>query len=214
MTTQRIDLYRDDLRPLEPSEELPRNLALIGVAVLAMLVWGGIAQWQASSTTRQLATLTAEQEATQAQMTEASAQLAARQPDAALTRALVEAQFAVDGRRWLVDQLSQSGDEVVPFSGVLEGLGRRRPAPLWLTRIHLAEAGAELGMGGRTLDADAVPGYLEGLSAEAAFSDREFTHFSIERPAEAGEPLRFDMATACATLARGCKPEADAEDAP
>jgi hypothetical protein len=28
MSTQRIDLYRDDLRPLEPSEELPRNLKL------------------------------------------------------------------------------------------------------------------------------------------------------------------------------------------
>jgi hypothetical protein len=214
MTTQRIDLYRDDLRPFEPSDELPRNLALIGAALLAMLVWGGIAQWQASSSTDRLEALTAEQASTQTQMTEASAQLAARQPDAALTLALVEAQFAVDGRRWLVDQLSQSGDEVVPFSSVLEGLGRQRPAPLWLTRIHLAEAGAELGLGGRTLDADAVPGYLEGLSAEAGFSDREFTHFSIVRPTEAGAPLRFDMATACATLARGCKDDPDAEDAP
>ena len=205
MSLQRIDLYRDDLRPLEPSQELPRNLALIGLAAVAMLVWGGVAQWRASTSAERLEALNTEQAALQAAMTTASAQLAARQPDAALTLALVEAQFGVDGRRWLVDELSRSGDEVVPFSQVLEGLGRQRPAPLWLTRIRVAEAGGELGLGGRTLDADAVPGFLQRLATEAGLKDREFSHFAIERPKAAGEPLFFDMATDCVALAAGCK---------
>jgi Tfp pilus assembly protein PilN len=214
MSAQRIDLYRDDLRPLEPRNELPRNLALIGLALVAMLVWGGVVQWQASTSERRVAALSAEQESTQAAMATASAQLAARRPDAALTLALVEAQFAVDGRRWLVGELSRAGDEAVRFSGVLEGLGRRRPAPLWLTRIHIAESGAELGLGGRTLDAEAVPRYLEGLASEAGFSEREFTFFSIERPAEAGEPLAFDMATDYAASAMGCSADPAKKDAP
>jgi Tfp pilus assembly protein PilN len=210
MSTQRIDLYRDDLRPLEPSEELPRNLALIGLAMGAMLVWGGIAQWQASTSAKRLADLNGEQAELQSQMTVASEQLAARKPDPALTLALVEAQFGVDGRRWLVEQLSRAGDEVVPFSQVLEGLGRQRPAPLWLTRIRVAEAGAELGLGGRTLDADAVPGFLQRLSTEDALKNREFTHFAIERPEAPGEPLQFEMATDCVALAAGCNPPATA----
>ena len=214
MSTQRIDLYRDDLRPLEPSDELPRNLALIGLAAFVMLVWGGVAQWRASDSGTRLADLNTEQASLQAQMTTASEQLAARKPDPALTVALVEAQFGVDGRRWLVDELSRAGDEVVPFSHVLEGLGRQRPAPLWLTRIHVAEAGAELGLGGRTLDADAVPGFLQGLSTENGLKDRDFTHFVIERPKDAGEPLQFDMATNCLALAAGCETKADAEEAP
>ena len=213
MSTQRIDLYRDDLRPLEPSEELPRNLALIGLAVVAMLLWGGIAQWNASTSADRLAALTVEQADLQARMASASEQLAARKPDPALTLALLEAQFAVDGRRWLVDQLAGAGDEVVPFSRVLEGLGRQRPVPLWLTRIRVAGAGAELGLGGRTLDADAVPGFLQGLSTEDGLKDREFTHFAIERPKAPGEPLRFEMATACAALAAGCTPASGVEDA-
>lgn len=213
MSTQRIDLYRDDLRPLEPSEELPRNLALIGLAVVAMLLWGGVAQWRASTSTDRLAALTLEQADLQSQMAAASEQLAARKPDPALTLALLEAQFAVDGRRWLVDQLAGAGDEVVPFSGVLEGLGRQRPAPLWLTRIRVAGAGAELGLGGRTLDAEAVPGFLQGLSTEEGLKDREFTHFTIERPKAPGEPLHFDMATACVALAAGCTPATGVEDA-
>lgn len=206
MSLQRIDLYRDDLRPHEPSDELPRNLAIIGLALLAMLVWGGVVQWQASTSTARLADLNSEQADVQAQIATASEQLAARKPDPALTLALVEAQFGVDGRRWLVEQLAHSGDEVVPFSRVLEGLGRQRPEPLWLTRIHLAEAGGQLGLGGRTLDADAVPGFLQALSAEAGLKDREFTHFAMERPKAPGEPMAFEMATACAVLAEGCDP--------
>ena len=214
MSMQRIDLYRDDLRPQEPSEELPRNLALIGLIGFAMLVWGGIAQWRASDSGKRLADMNAEQVSLQAQMTTASEQLAARKPDPTLTVALVEAQFGVDGRRWLVDELSRAGDEAVPFSHVLEGLGRQRPAPLWLTRIHVAEAGAELGLGGRTLDADAVPGFLQGLSTESGLKDREFTHFVIERPKDAGEPLQFDMATNCIALAAGCETRTEAEGTP
>ncbi len=214
MSIQRIDLYRDDLRPHEPSDELPRNLALIGFAVVAMLVWGGIAQWKAFTSAQELAALNAEQASLQAQMTAASEQLAARKPDAALTLALVEAQFGVDGRRWLVDQLARAGDEVVPFSRVLEGLGRQRPAPLWLTRIDVAEAGAELGLGGRTLDADAVPAFLQALSSEEGLRDREFTHFVIERPEAPGEALQFEMATDCVTLAVGCEPAKASEGAP
>jgi len=201
---QRIDLYRDDLRPRELSGELPRNLALIGLALLALLVWGGFAQWADGRTAERLAALEAEQAALQQAMTAATEQLAQRRPDAELTLALLDAQHAVDGRRWLLDQLTRSGDEAVAFSAVLEGLGRQRLEPLWLTRIHVAEAGGALGLSGRTLDAEAVPSYLERLSTEAALAGREFNHFRIDRADKAGEPLHFDLATGCIALEAGC----------
>jgi MSHA biogenesis protein MshI len=205
--TQRINLYRDDLRPRERSGELQRNLAIAGAALLAMLVWGGIAQWRDSSSASALARLTEEQAALQSEMTAATARLAERRPDAALTAALVEAQFAVDGRRWLSSELARAGNEAAAFSEVLGGLGRQRPAPLWLTRIHVADAGAALGLSGRTLDPAAVPSYLEALGGEAALAGREFTHFRIGRDEDApAGPLDFDMATDCAVLAEGCDP--------
>ena len=212
--TQRINLYRDDLRPRESSGEFQRNAALIGLALLAMLVWGAFAQWQDSSTASRLAELEAEQVAIQQETTAATEQLAQRRPDAALTAALLEAQYAVDGRRWLLEQLSRSGDEAVAFSAVLEGLGRQRLEPLWLTRIHVAESGAALGLSGRTLDAEAVPGYLERLAAEQALAGREFSHFRIERAAKPNEPLRFDMATDCVALDGGCDAPAGREGTP
>lgn len=209
--TQRIDLYRDDLRPREPSGEFRRNLVLVGLALGALLAWGAVMQWRDYHSGAELARLTDEQAAIQAEMAAASARLAERKPDPAITAALIEAQFALDGRRWLAEQLAQAGDEVVPFSEVLGGLGRQRPAPLWLTRIRVADAGATLGLSGRTLDAGAVPGYLEDLAAEDALKGREFSHFRIERSEKAAEPLSFDMATGCVALAEGCDVET-AED--
>ena len=202
--SQRIDLYRDDLRPRQSSGEFQRNLAWVGLALLAMLAWGGFAQWRDSTTAAELARLTAEQSALQAETAAAAAQLEQRVPDAVLTAALLEAQFSVDGRRWLQARLAESGDEVVAFSSVLGGLGRQRPEPLWLTRIRVADAGAALGLSGRTLDADVVPAYLQRLGAEEALRGRDFSHFRIERPEAAAGPLHFDIATGCGTLAGGC----------
>lgn len=212
--SQRIDLYRDDLRPFESSGELNRNTAIVALAVLAMLIWGGMTQWRASTTGARVVELTAEQASLQQRMTTASEQLAQRVPDPVLTAALVQAQFGLDGRRWLVDQLDASGDEVVPFTSVLEGLGRQRPEPLWLTRIRVADAGAVLGLSGRTLQADHVPAYLQALAGEDGLRGREFTHFSIVRPEEGGGPLEFDMATSCTALAAGCAPGMEPETAP
>lgn len=202
---QTIDLYRDDLRPLQSSGALQQH-ALIGAGILLlMLAWGGLTQWQANAAADRLAELVVQQQSLQQRTTAASEALARRVPDAAITAALVQAQFALDGRLWLVDQLQQGADEVVPFSAVLEGLGRQRPPPLWLTGIHIGAAGADLGLSGRTLDADAVPRFLQALSAEPALAGRGFTHFTVARPEAAGLPLEFEMATGCAALADGCE---------
>lgn len=201
---QSIDLYRDDLRPEEQSPELVRNLALIGLGVVLLVIWGAALQWQASTSASRLASLNAEQEQLQAQVATASQQLGARVPDPSITAALVRAQFAVDGRRWLLGRLEETGASGVVFSEVLSGLGRQRLEPLWLTHIRIAEGGKQLGLSGQTLSAEAVPQYLQRLAAEPALKGREFEYFSIARPEKSGAPLAFSLATGCEALAEGC----------
>lgn len=201
---QKIDLYRDDLRPRQSSGEFRRHLVLIAVVLAVMLLWGSIAQWRDFTSAADLSRLSDEQARIQSEMSTATARLAERQPDPALTLALMEAQRALDGRRWLTEQLASAGDEAVVFSAVLAGLGRQRPEPLWLTRIHIAGAGASLGLSGRTLEAEAVPAYLQALATEDALKGREFSHFRIARE-KTSEPLSFEMATDCVALAGGCE---------
>jgi hypothetical protein len=211
---QRIDLYRDDLRPPESSGEFQRNLVLFALALLAMTVWAGVAQWRASTLTRQLEGLRVDNESLQAEMTSATAAIGQRQPDPQLTRTLVQAQFALDARRWLLEQLKQADASGPPVSAMLEGLGRQRPAPLWLTRIHVAEGGQALGLSGRTLDAAVLPAFLERLATEDALKGRHFTYFRMGRTEQAGEPLGFDMATGCVAMSGGCGGEQGAEASP
>lgn len=206
--SQRINLYRDDLRPFEARGELRRLLAVLAAVLVLLLVWGGWTQWRAAEALAARDALHAEQADLQSRSEAASQALARRLPDPELTRALVEAQQAVDGRRWIEARLREAGTSVVPFDGVLAGLGRQRPEPLWLTRIHLADAGARLGLGGHTLDAEAVPAFLQALSTEPALAGRRFSRFEMGRGEQAGAPLRFELATDCEALAKGCDGDA------
>lgn len=206
--SQRINLYRDDLRPFEARGELRRLLALLAAILVMLLAWGGLTQWRAAEAIAARDALSAEQTDLQLRSDTASQTLARRLPDPALTSALVAAQRAVDDRRWVEDRLREAGTSVVPFDAVLAGLGRQRPAPLWLTRIHIADAGARLGLGGHTLDAEAVPVFLQGLSSEPALAGRSFSRFEMGRGENPGAPLRFEFATDCEALAVGCDPNA------
>lgn len=204
--SQRVNLYRDDLRPFEPSGELRRLLAVLVAVLVLLLLWGGWSQYRSAQAVAARDALLAEQADLQARSEAASQALARRVPDAALTSALVAAQQAVDGRRWFDENLRAAGTPLLSFGEVLAGLGRQRPEALWLTRIHLADAGARLGLGGRSLEADAVPVYLQRLSNEPALLGRSFSRFEIGRGETPTAPLRFELATDCEALAAGCTP--------
>jgi len=174
-----------------------------------LLAWGGWTQWRTAEAVAARDALRTEQTDLQARSEAASQALARRLPDPALTTALVEAQQAVDGRRWIEARLREVDTRLLSFDGVLAGLGRQRPEPLWLTRIHLADAGTRLGLGGHTLDAEAVPAFLHGLSTEPALAGRSFSRFEMGRGESPGAPLRFELATDCEALAAGCDPDSE-----
>lgn len=77
------------------------------------------------------------------------------------------------------------------FSPYLEGLARQRLEGVWLTGVDVADGGADVGIHGSTLEPDLVPRFLQRLSAEAAFSGKEFKTFKMMRPE--GEERRIDF---------------------
>jgi len=208
--SQRINLYRDDLRPFQARGELRRLLVLLAGVLVLLLAWGGWTQWRTAGAVAARDALRTEQTDLQARSEAAGQALARRLPDPALTAALVEAQQAVDGRRWIEARLREVDAPLLAFDAVLAGLGRQRPEPLWLTRIHLADAGARMGLGGHTLDAEAVPAFLQGLSTEPALAGRNFSRFEMGRGESPASPLVFEIATDCEALAAGCNPDSGA----
>jgi hypothetical protein len=55
---------------------------------------------------------------------------------------------------------------------------------LWLTGFSIQSAGADIVVQGRTLDAELVPAYLQGLRRESALRGHGFAAISVFQPPE------------------------------
>jgi hypothetical protein len=80
------------------------------------------------------------------------------------------------------------------FSRHMKALARQDIDGLWLTHIVLSALGDKTRLEGRALKAELIPLYVQGLTAEAPFSEQRFHRFQIDSPAEDdGTALLFSM---------------------
>ncbi|HYX65554.1 MAG TPA: hypothetical protein VE935_15160 [Burkholderiales bacterium] len=80
------------------------------------------------------------------------------------------------------------------FSEFFAALGREAMTGIWLTRIHIGDAGNDLVIEGRALRAELLPSYLRALSREAMMRGRRVTEMKLTAAggtAGAAEPARF-----------------------
>jgi hypothetical protein len=80
------------------------------------------------------------------------------------------------------------------FSEFFAALGRQALAGIWLTRIHIGDAGNDLLIEGRALHAELMPAYLRALNHETMMRGRRVTEMKLTAAAGKGlatEPGRF-----------------------
>jgi hypothetical protein len=83
-----------------------------------------------------------------------------------------------------LNYLSGNGaGNTVGFSYLLEGLGRERDKinNLWLKKIKFSRGGYDLHLSGSSYEQDLLPKFVQGLSSEAIYKDREFKKIKISR---------------------------------
>jgi len=100
----------------------------------------------------------------------------------------------LDARRQMIDVL----DSVVVkddegFSNLLLSLARQKTEGLWLTSIHVGASGQDMTIEGTTLNANAVPEYLQNLRSESGFIGRTFTLFNLDADLERPSRLDFSL---------------------
>ena len=121
-----------------------------------------------------------------------AAQMAGTDPE--LEARLNDALRELDLRETILGLVSgDSAGDVRGFSGQLRSLARQHADGIWLTRVRVKAPGARTTLEGKALSPEAVPLYLKQLSAETALAGQRFDVFEIERPEQAGEPIRFSM---------------------
>ena len=76
------------------------------------------------------------------------------------------------------------------YSAYFQALGRTRVSGLWLTGVQVDGSTAELGLRGRALNAELLPGYLAGLAREPALQGKAFGRVEIAQPAPVTLPAK------------------------
>jgi hypothetical protein len=85
------------------------------------------------------------------------------------------------------------------FSPHFIGLARQRLSGLWLTRVEVTGAGAEMALDGVTLSEELIPRYLKKLGTETVFAGTEFGHAQLQRTSAGGNQIRFELRTRAGT---------------
>lgn len=175
---------------------LGRVIRLAAALVVALGAWAAYQTFALQRDRRELAGLERQATALEAELAGAEAEstrlgeTASAGPDTSALRARRDARLAL-----LRDLGQHEPGTGAPFSALLTGLARQDLDGVWLEQIELADAGESIALAGRTLRAEDIPTFLRRLRAEPAFAGRKFRTFQIERAAERGAGLRFQVAT-------------------
>jgi hypothetical protein len=112
-------------------------------------------------------------------------EVAARKPSAQLREELagLDALLAARNDVMAIIRSGALGD-TRGVSDYFRAFARQSVDGLWLTGFSVQNAGADLVVQGRTLDAELVPAYLTGLRRESALRGHGFAHISVFQPPE------------------------------
>jgi hypothetical protein len=133
-------------------------------------------------------------------------EVAARKPSAKLQEemAALDALLAARNEVMAIIHSGALGD-TRGVSDYFRAFGRQKVDGLWLTGFSIQNAGANIVVQGRTLDAELVPAYLTGLGRESVLRGHGFAHVSVFQPSQPlptpeGQPqtatfLEFRLAT-------------------
>jgi len=151
------------------------GVLVLGVAAMALYANARVAslQKEADAGAAQLA-------ARQARLTAVNAEFPPRQKDPALASAVAEAERQLGALREVSGVLQ--GGELGNTRGYAEyfrALARQHVDGLWLTGLTISGAGTEIGVRGRALDPESVPGLLTRLTREPVMQGKAFGSLQI-----------------------------------
>ncbi|GGX87342.1 MSHA biogenesis protein MshA [Massilia dura] len=152
--------------------------ALTGSVALAVAAHGRVATLEAES-----AELGEQVREAEKRKETTLAGLVPRPKDAAVAQELARSEAEEAALRGVTDILEQNrvGDPR-GYSAYFQALSRTRVSGLWLTGIDIGGANADIGLSGRSLRAELLPGYLNGLAREPALRGKAFARVEIVRP--------------------------------
>lgn len=178
--SQQINLYNPLFLKQEKHFSARTMAQALGVIVLGLVALYVYARLESAKTERfaqhQREQLTSQQD----QLVKLGTQLATLGASKALEAEVVKAEAEVKTRQATLDALN-AGElgNTDGFSDFFAAFGRRAMAGVWLTGFNIGDAGNELVVRGRALQADLVPAYLRALNSEAMMRGRSVVEMKL-----------------------------------
>ena len=177
----------------------------LGVLVLGVVAMGLYGSARVSALQKQADAGAAQLQARQARLLAVNAEFPPRQKDPSLVEAVQDAERQLATLREVSGVLQ--GGELGNTRGYAEyfrALARQHVDGLWLTGLTITGAGTDIGVRGRALDPESVPGFLTRLTREPVMQGKGFGSLQISegaREPQAGAPAQAAPAAAPATSA-------------
>lgn len=182
--SQQINLFNPIFRQQKKyfsSKTMAQALGVIWLACVLLAVDATIRERRIRT---QAATIDAQLLARQEKLASYKVQYAPRQKSATLPAEVAAAQMELTMLTSAAATLKQGGfGDTRGFSEYFRAFARQNVDGLWLTEVHIGSGGAELGVRGRTLEAELVPAYIRRLAAEPTMQGKTFESLEIDRPA-------------------------------
>jgi len=180
---QQINLYQKEFHDVRDW----RKTGIAGAVVLALVVLGGINAVQMYKMNQLRAQLESKtQKIKNFEKTYDALKKVAKPKaqDLALAAELENIKQINSEKMRALNYLSgNDAGNTVGFSYLLEGLGRERDKinNLWLKKIKFSRGGYDLHLSGSSYEQDLLPKFVQALSSEAIYKDREFKEIKISR---------------------------------
>jgi len=174
-----INLLQAELLPEVPFWSLSRVVALWGLALILMLVWVFISQFQLQQLQSEKALLRATQQEQQTRLSQLETELAAKKPDPALISRLEILKLVMVNKQGLHAQLTDTTRaSVAGFASAMTELSQLHHRGISLHRVNISND--DMTFSGLAKVPEAVPEWLAGFEDSQLLSGKSFINFKLQ----------------------------------
>lgn len=183
--SQQINLFNPQFLQQKKYFSAVTMAQALGLLVLGIAAFYGFASLQDRRLTQHTAESSRAYELQKQQFAKASADLNPQKIEAQIDQDLRSAEAAVALRRALLGEIQSGARSSLAYSDYLRAFSRQTVQGLWLTGIQIGEAGGQLVVSGRALQADLVPVLISQLKREQVLRGRSLEGLAITRSSPA-----------------------------
>jgi hypothetical protein len=185
--SQQINLYNPRFEKQKRYLTAPALVVVLGAALFGSLAFAVAARSRVTTLENEAAEVSRRLQSAETRKQSLLAALVPRTKDPSVAAQLAQVEKENRALHGVANILEQNRVGAAHgYSAYFQALARGRVSGLWLTGVQIDGPQADIGLRGRALQAELLPGYLNGLARQPVLQGKAFGHVEIGRPAAPG----------------------------